>query len=386
MKKSIFILALLFAIPMVRAQEEGIGEILNRNVIDCYDVVNNSYALLPNYYEESKMDTVQMIIDYWKENCHFNERLQRIIILKAIDENNFSEELYDEYIIDFLLQYKGSESVYYPSFGLNPPADFQKFDKFTQDLAYRLSEQNDLGPLEKFFADFYSNHYMNEFKRLYGPEFNGTNLQAYYFEDIRKNKTFGALGYYFAAGMWAPTSSLNTLGIHPRTSFGMGYYSPNTTVMLDFGVAFLNSANYYNVMYKDSLYRTKRFSGLYLGITAEQKIIGSSRSKLNLLGGFGYEGIGTIKIYDEQCDCDGLDDIHYLNTINLNLGVGAQIYLSDYMNLFLRSKYNFLFFNNEGGTDLSGNTITVSIGAMFTGYSYERNRLRALDYNRANSW
>jgi hypothetical protein len=106
---------------------------------------------------------------------------------------------------------------------------------------------------------------------------------------------------------------------------------------------------------------TSSFVGVYLGIDLGYRLITINKSGIDLLGGIAWDYIETLDNYNDRMYNDGLSK--RLNSLNLNIGIGYKFTLNkrrkDFLGLDV--KYNFVDYNNQGGSDLSGNTISIQL-------------------------
>lgn len=68
-----------------------------------------------------------------------------------------------------------------------------------------------------------------------------------------------------------------------------------------------------------------------------------------------------------------------LNSLNLNLGIGFRNYFQNRTYWGFEARYNFVNFKNTGGTDLTGNTISIRLNlGLSRNYNMDR-KLMLLD-------
>ncbi len=387
MKKSIVLLYLIGLSFVLFAQEEGMREVIEKNQIRCPEIENTIYYMVPEYYEEGKYDSINLILEFWDDNCYEVDEIQWTRIMMEIHDQSLSEDEYGGSLLNLLQRKKGTQgfSSRYFSFGTDCIAS-KKYLKFMDIFAQELLERPKLDAVERYLLKFYLYENKRNFRPMKDERFDGTRLQREYLNKLHSQEDFSTLGMRFSAGIWTPTGKLNHMGVHPRLDYSFGYYSPRYTAMLDLGVVFLNSPEKYAVRYNDSLYLTNKFTLFMLGGTFGKTLIGSNTSKMGLLAGVAYNGLQTIKLEDD-CDCDdNISNHHYLSSLNLNLGVEYQYYINETLNLFAKVKYNFLFIKNNGGTDLSGNAINISLGALIKYDSHLRRNYLELNDGYARMW
>jgi hypothetical protein len=77
-------------------------------------------------------------------------------------------------------------------------------------------------------------------------------------------------------------------------------------------------------------------------------------------------------------DPDVENDSKSLGSLNLNLGLGYRIYSKRMNFVGLQAKYNFVDFNNENGTSLKGNYMSLVLTYNFFGNINKHNSLKRM--------
>jgi hypothetical protein len=117
----------------------------------------------------------------------------------------------------------------------------------------------------------------------------------------------------------------------------------------------LSSANAYTYEVDGVLYETKRYFGWYLGLDFGYEVVYFRRQGILLVSGIGWDGFSTNPNRAED------EDPNWINSFNYNIGVGYRLYFKKdiYRYIEFDVKYNFINYRNEGGTDLSGDAISI---------------------------
>ncbi|NUO81616.1 hypothetical protein HUU05_16215 [candidate division KSB1 bacterium] len=94
-----------------------------------------------------------------------------------------------------------------------------------------------------------------------------------------------------------------------------------------------------------------------------------------MLAGLGWDGFDAI-------ESDKNRKAKSINSLNVNLGLGYRQFFKPYSThyLSLEGRYNFVNYATHGGSDLSGNTITLRLIYGQLGNARKNNRLRTFDY------
>jgi hypothetical protein len=171
--------------------------------------------------------------------------------------------------------------------------------------------------------------------------------------------TCGAIG-----GIWKPEDNLAIIGNHPTIGVFIGGRGENINIDVSMQFKFLDSKNPYFVKEEDSLYRIKHFFGGYIGLDGRFFILNITGNEVDLIGGIAYDGWDALQQAESASGT-----AKGINSLNLNVGIGYRHNSSTEGITYFwgpEIRYNFVRYDkdNIGGTDLSGNVITIlfSIG------------------------
>lgn len=187
-------------------------------------------------------------------------------------------------------------------------------------------------------------------------------------------------------GVFAPQGNLSVLGSHTCLGGSVGWRF--NRFMLDLSlIARLtnNTPRNYTVDFNDTLYQTNSYSGGgYWGLGLEYELFKKGKHEWDILAGAGVD-------FFECKFIGGADTTNTIvfNSVNLNFGLGYRLFLRHirkavypyayyprhsnrriitdmtcaerYSYLAFQVKYNVLNFANPGGSDFSGNAITVGV-------------------------
>jgi hypothetical protein len=346
-------------------QDDPIEKLMTRRYLSCEDVTYNVSYLIPEFYEKGDRDTIQAILDFWRNRCYVPEALVRCRIVLAIDEGTFTEDLYDSHILNLLNQhhYGGYYRDYHSAdviSGLN---------KFTGDLSLGLlTLRKDLSPVEKFFLRWYSGEPGITLAALEAEELNGTKIQDLYFQAKKQQEQMTFLHWDYMAGVWIPQNNANVLGVHPFIGFRGGFKRRKITVDVSLGFKFVKTPETYQVYKDGTLWNTDNFFGGYMGLDAAYRLFLTGKNAFYLIGGVAWDGFDAL---DKKKD--GSDDkmTKSINSLNLNIGLGYKFHFGEKSYLGIDCKYNFVNYKNSGGTDLDGNVFTIHL--IFGGFGIWNN-------------
>jgi len=384
MKKSIKTILIILISSMALGQEIDVENLMTKRSLSCYNVYYNCTLLIPEYYENENYDTLQAIMNFWENKCGQSDEFIRCRILLSIDNNTFTEDLYDASIISTVLFYKRRASALDYSAEETDSSHYwteyfvvDNLDRFTFELSKKLLDRADLSITEIFFLRMFSNDFNNTFQMLTREEFNDTKIQEYYYREIGNSKQKVVGHGDVLAGVWIPLDNLSIVGTHPSIGFRGGLMYRKLTADATLGLRFGKSPNEYQVQMNDSIWNTTHFLGVYIGLDLGYELFRFENISFNLIGGIGYDAFDALEV-NETCSCE--TSRKSLGSLNLNIGLGNKYYIKNWNYIGVDLKYNIVDYNNPNGTDLSGNAITLNVIFGFIGGKFQDRRLQELDY------
>lgn len=383
MKKTILLSIITFLFLSAYSQED-IDKLMTKKALTCFDIEFNSTQLIEKYYYKNQFDSIDLILDYWEHNCGEIEQIFRTKILRAIWENNFSESMYDENVLGFVVDFKYKYNDFYNPRFYNYQFSYNKihaFERFTSKVASELITQYDENSIEYLFCNLYSGNINAFFNDLQSSDkYNGTKIKEYYETEIKKALVLPEAHGSLTAGTWIPLGNASTLGVHPTLGFEFGVKYKKFTYNFTANVKFISSKNDYLVVHLDSLLKTDYFFGGYIGFDVEREFIRIKNNEFSARVGVGYDGFSVMET-NKNDDITFNDRGKSINSFNFNIGIGYKYFYKNNTYLGIRGKYNIVQYKNTGGTNLSGNTITIDL--IFGGLSNytKSSKLSLLNYN-----
>lgn len=365
-------LLLILATAQVQAQNDTvITSMMTRRVLRCEDILYNTMALVPELYKSGNRDTLEAVIAFHKKRCPYYNSLLDFDILYAIDKGTFNTETYQNKGLFPTLR---SYAQLLPSAGSGKDAGFntgvnndettRNYYIFLQQMAVRLSSRK-LPDEQALLVQYYAQPSDTVLDRINTRTFDRTPLKTEYLADQERNDPRVGYHYSLMGGIWIPTGKLSLLGNHPYLGFQIGGRGQRLMVNVSIIIKFLDSKNYYNVYKADSLYSSNNFLGGYIGLDGSYALIKSRRHEWDALGGFGWDGFDALSV--ERKDDRKLTKS--VNSVNFNLGTGYKYFFGKQgAYIGLDAKYNFLFYDNKGGTDVSGNAFSIGLVLGFSGH------------------
>lgn len=348
MKNFCILLLLLFAGLSSRAQDST--EV--QPAYTCDDLAYTYSNMMTYYYGKYDDDSLKMLMADWEQECGLSEPLVSFKVLYAIEKGNYTESLYGDSMVPFLVQYEANANKtadWLP----NVPDDYYKYLKQIAKALQKLT----LTPEEKVLVDFYAKQDDGVLADMDTTLAETKLYKEYKAYEEEKYKYFGRFHIGVLAGVWTPEGHIGALGNHPILGIQLGsIWKDKVTADAQLSFRFINAPKHYDVNYFGDRYSTKHHSAFYAGLDLGYKFAEFSRSKLFVLGGLGYDAITVVASSSDEAD-DGM----YLSSFNMNGGLGYRYYIGKRNYVGLMGKYNFLFYNNRNGTDLSGNAYTIAL-------------------------
>jgi hypothetical protein len=347
MKKCLTLLFILVITAQGKAQDST-----QVQAVDCEQLTYYYADLSTYYYEKYYDDSLNLIFGEWERTCGMSEPLMTLRILYAIEKGNFSEDMYGNDIARYVMAHVDHWR------GDDPERPYVPSDYYPYLLSIAKTLQKyELSPLEKVLVDAYATRDEDVLEEMDSTALGDTKLyQSYRIYKEQIYRIFGRFHLSVFGGAWIPEGKIAVLGSHPGLGFSIGSMWQKLSFDLSLAVRFLNAPKTYQVSHLGALVDTRNFSSVFVGIDGGYQFKEFGKSKLSLLAGIGYEAITVVKATSEEAN-----DGKFISTLNLNGGLGYRYYFKRDQYVGLSGKYNLLNYKNRGGTDLSGNAITLML-------------------------
>lgn len=370
---------------------QNLDHLMVERAPDCNDIRYNAIKLLKKYHAAGQTDSMVMMINYWKSKCEFSEELFRFSTLLDIKKGQFFLHPNDFDAIDYLVEYAQRQEVNANTAAYNQAFPFRRRDFAHQKEDYlgdSLSQQiaNELLPsqsdnrAEHLFCLFYANRIPSIFDSIHLTKFiNLVPLQQTYNQLLTHYDQMTDMHYSIFSGVWIPQGNLSRLGLHPSIGFSIGFKKKRFTYDFAFDFRFLESANTYQVKYEGKVIDTKQHFSLYMGINTRYDIIRKNRHRIYVGTGL---GIDMMSVIDSDMGYDNSG--RTLVSPHIYAGLGYRYSLLNRSYVALQSQYGLLFYTNNGGSSLSGNSIGITlIYGGFDNYTKETalKNLRKFSYD-----
>jgi hypothetical protein len=379
------VLIIISVLLSTAAFAQNIDQKLLVQTPNCENVAFNSARLIEHYFEQKNYDSISIVYNRWEEFCGTTEPVFRLKVLQEIQNGKYSEEWMDkEYLMNFIFLYldrldyakePNSKLIYERykiSFGyisFNSP-----FDDLIVIWANSLLEWNNLLPVERAFCLLYTNQTDAFWQMLKDQKLSGTKLQDVYSEQVRKTKKMVEGNFGFMTGLMLPYGNLNdVVGVKPVFGFQFGMkrnkLQYDITMLLRSG----KTKQEYLINYQGEPKMTDYYFGGYVGLDVDCELWKNKKREFDFLTGIAYDGFDAVEGNTEK-NIKGKS----INSLNLNFGLGYRFYGKRFNYWGVQTRYNFVNYNNEQGTDLSGDYISVIVSFNFFGNIQKRSMMEKL--------
>ncbi len=364
------------------AQEIDIEAVIEKHSIACSDIAFSASKLIPEYHRSRRSDTLTTLLRYWEEHCGITEPMMRFSILWQIQAREFNDEWLPALLPEFLYDYQDAalaedESLANFYFDFEAWAYFPLYpgyNDYTRALAWELQQLPDISAAEKFFTLFYSHGFEEAMEQLSSGVLSGTTIDSLFLQreselqemqkaekDERQQQgTLPGFHVGFKFGTWMPTDKLKQLGSHPQLGILAGRNTENALLQLQLSLGFLEAPQAYTAEIGGTLYETTDFLQVYAGIHTGFDMLSNPRHSLYITGGVGYDGIDPRNNAEREEGVKGM-----IHALNINAGITYHRIFEGNRFFSIIVKHNFVDYRNNGGSDLSGNVVSIGIGYGF---------------------
>lgn len=259
----------------------------------CTDLNAFAYREIPRFVLGDRPDLLFEFVLYWESRCLTTEPVFRLMLLGSIWDAGFDEDMYDEEVIDHLID------RYDPPVKSKFPELRNNFDDFSKTFADQLLPHVPHRGLEEFFCLFYAGKTAEAWALLESEDLEDTWLQYYYDQEMaaltRKN---GVATYAVTGGIWWPRGNIEFAGEKAVVGVMAGMRWTHWLARLILDVRLGRTDQPYWVDEEGLLGRSNRFNALYLGGEFGRILFQEGPHNLDLFVGLGIENIKPFKDED----------------------------------------------------------------------------------------
>ncbi len=230
--------------PGLAQQSPSLEELLHQPYADCETIAGNAHRLISDFYFDD-IDSMDIILNLWEEECGAVEPVLRLRILLDILENSYADSNYMFYMENYISKYENrieaaSGELYFDDYErykvyFNYVPLRSRFDQLTRRLALDLLPDQKKGGSAYLFALLFSDNAEGFERELELPLYDGNPIKK-----IREKKRLKRypweIDLTLYAGMWSPVGAM-TQNFNRNWNLGLllGSYM-NDRTRLDYGV------------------------------------------------------------------------------------------------------------------------------------------------------
>lgn len=402
MNKSVFLTLSFLVLAVFSFGKSGDTkqQLQSKKELNTNDARYNTVCLIPKLYKENKQDSIESIIKNYEKNYGERAYLQvtPVIvpyeIVSRIKNRTFKEEIrnisakdadgriklsdaefYEENIFSYLEWYLTNFDIRTKTgqYKKNIRVAYGDYFDFMRSFAKKQLDKPGLSAVETFLLNFFAHPSFSMYAQLEGTDFDGTILQKAWEQYSEQFTGISGVNIALISGLWVPQGNLALLGNHPYIGCTPGYRKNRLMADINFNIRWINAPNTYIIIANNYKYRSTYFFGTYAGLDCGYRLFGN-RNEIDLLGGVAWDGFNSFQKNSNNTNSDN-NTTKIISTLNLNAGLCYRFFVSHKVKnnyeyhsyLALQAKYNFLHYNNAGGTNLDGNAF--SIGLAYGWYS-----------------
>ena len=377
--------AMVMAQDDTTSHDERMYQLLTQyRVNECEDFIVNAEVLIPDYYYRNQIDSINMIINYVEKRCP-DDVYRDLKLLLKIESDDFPEDWCGVEVINDMLYFPENELFYIVSksgisFISRSNNENSIYLEFIRSFAWELALQTDSTSIEHLLCRYYSGDVKYPIMRLHNRDFDGYCIQEKFDERINeiKRKLRSSRGHWeFHTGVLFPQGNSKLLGEKLEIGGSLGFRADSWGMDISGAIRALKSKNDYFVEVFDTLAETDHFLGGMLGLDITREVFHTDRFEFEGVAGIAYDGFTALTT-------DDVDKGKSLNSFNFNFGINSRLFYNKTRDKYLglKFRYNIVNYKNEGGTDLSGNSIAICLTYGFLGNKpviYKANRLMIYD-------
>lgn len=355
-----------------------------KSITECPTYVLNAKGLIPEYYRESKFDSINILLDFIEYECgEWAMEFEVLEDLLKLDQNSFDDPMCGDEVLSRLFRPRSYSSfTYFSPIGmrstiLQRPQE-ETYDMFIGQLIQKILDESDSLSMSHLYCRYLLKDYAFIMDRLHEGELSETCLGEFYSKmisqfrvDLREK---WRLHYSYNLGIWSPQGKNNIVGNKLALGGQFGFHKGRYIAQLSLFFRVLKSDNTYNINVDGVITPTDHYFGGYFGGEVGLEALKIRRFGLDLHAGIGYDGWDAFTPNDEASASIG--------SLNLNLGGTMRMFYNrEHTRYFgIQGRYNFVKYDADGGTDLSGNTISIHLLLGFLGNQSVVNRGKYLSY------
>lgn len=341
---------------------------MTKKQVDCRDVLINASGVLSNLYGEKSFDSIRVAVNVMEQVC--GEGSLKVVYIKTLTDiqlssfsvNNLSatarfDTLLHDYLFTLRTLKKGGYSINkytYYSYSASERNFYSLIRKWANDLL----NSNRLNSSETFFCNVLAGNIRHPAAQLKSGKTQYPELYTLLRKNYSDERLQPAFEGSLMSGVWLPSGNAKILGAHPTIGFQIGGKKKRNELDLTMQIRFLRTPGNYYVVRNDSLYPLNHFFGGYIGLDYTYYVLHSTNFEAGLIASVGFDGFDIADPPTHDHSKDYLKPFS-INSLNLNTGLRINYYFNPNFFIGIAAKFNKINYGNKGGSNLSGNPISI---------------------------
>ena len=366
------------------------GYLTEDSPYNCDKYHYNFERKVPRLYREQQPDSILGIIDYIRDQCGPSANLETTRLLLLTEQGHFDDSLIGSATIPQMLWFRSERELLFrwrnmqSLYGWSQPMDntHDVFENFTADLATQISGDTTTAITGRTLGMFYGGEFDSAFSVIQSDAMRKTSLRKNYDEYVQRIKQqFPERGHLgLTMGSWNPQGNNRILGSHPDIGVQLGVEGIDWRFDCVLNYRFMPAGHRYDVDSMGQMTSTDDFDNWYIGLDLGVKFIDIPAASTDIFFGIGYDVICSV-----DKDSDPKSDVH-LGSMAYSIGLRQRFFLNQRSGWYLGAavRYTLVDYPNPRGTDLSGNTLSIS---LVTGWCINETLHQFLDkLNYRGNW
>ncbi|MCB2230027.1 hypothetical protein KQH82_04870 [bacterium] len=354
-----------------------------RSTEKCNEYVFNALLLIPDMYKRGRVDSVLQLIRFIESECDYRT-FASLKTLISIQQGHFGGTLCDTPTVCAVVGDSPGYGCYgyfdsrdwYGSMYQGPPS--QRYADFEDSLAGVLVHETDSTTVAHYWLRHFTGDDSFLLRHLKARDCPEQCLQDAYDALVARllsQRYEARINLGVLTGVWLPQSEADVLG--PKLEFGgqLGIYPGRFGLDATLLFRVLNAREDFVIVSDPGPDSGKSFFGGYVGLDGTYEVYRHDRHTFGLRGGTGYGWLGHVQNGDHSSRPNS-------NTFDFNLGCSYRLAYNKtrtrYVGLIFR--YSVLNHATRGGSDLSGNAISLCLTYGWLSDLWPTRQLERLGY------
>lgn len=360
------------------AQDSMKRLLTGRRSNECQEYVYNAQHLIPKLYFASKLDSIQLVLNFLQERCELSS-LQTTRILLQIERDSFESNPCDSATLDLCLVRQYYTDCFFGYYGLRIGGDGYydlPYDSLLAKWATILLPRTDSLSIQHLVARRVAGDTEYGFSLLATHSYGESCLQRRYdtlLESALRKRNDFRWNWSITTGVWFPVNSDNPL----YTAFELGGSAGIRTGRWGIDVLavlrFADDNESILLRHNDSMVRQNRFVGTNFALGPTFRVLASKRHSFELFGAIGHD---SFEAYSEN------KEYEYVNSFAISVGAVHRVHIGKRRDKFIgvQGRYTVVDYVTHGGTSLPGNTLAINLIVGYEGNGSANDQLESLRY------